>query len=406
MVANHIASRMSALDLRIAAAVPPGGNWRDIPHDVPSNRLVQIRASAAAGEGSRSTYYGRLHPERPSYTINTYYGRPGNGCHLHYDSNQHRTLSHREAARLQSFPDSFVFYGTSQRSIAQQIGNAVPPLLAYQVALEMGTPGSMIDVFSGAGGLTLGFEWAGWKSIAACDIDQHAVRTFNANIAPVAYAGDMNTDDALDQLAASASPVRKRERLALIGGPPCQGFSTGGNRRSTTDQRNWLFARYTALVARVRPDLIVFENVLGLLSMDGGRFLSGIVSSLEQEGYDVSVGRLNSAEFGVPQKRQRVIITGVPTGQVRPPLPVAWSVNSNGGSKPPAPTVAQALSDLPYLRAGQDGSLLNYRTDPESVYQRFMRGGCSALEYLTSCRADHHDPDQQSAAVSSFARCA
>src|SRR5690349_21322212 len=103
MIANHDCARLSERDLQIAAAVPPGGNWRNIPTTIPSERLAQIRESAAAGEGSRSTYYGRLHPDRPAYTVNTYYTRPGNGCFLHYDveGGQHRTLSHREAARLQ-----------------------------------------------------------------------------------------------------------------------------------------------------------------------------------------------------------------------------------------------------------------------------------------------------------------
>src|SRR5271165_4143348 len=101
-IPNHYTARLSALDLEIAQAVPPGGNWKNIPQHIPSKRLEQIRESFAAGEGSRSTYYGRLHPNRPSYTVNTYFNRPGNGCHLHYDSDgtQDRVLSEREAARL------------------------------------------------------------------------------------------------------------------------------------------------------------------------------------------------------------------------------------------------------------------------------------------------------------------
>src|SRR5437016_14242917 len=84
-IPNHYTAKLSKLDLDVARAVPPGGNWKNIPHEIPSKRLEQIRVSFAAGEGSRSTYYGRLHPDRPSYTINTYFNRPGNGCHLHYD---------------------------------------------------------------------------------------------------------------------------------------------------------------------------------------------------------------------------------------------------------------------------------------------------------------------------------
>ena len=110
MIFNHYASSLSELDMQVIKCVPPGGNWKNIPESVPSQRLAQIRESYKAGKGSRSTYYGRLRPDMPAYTINTYFNRPGNGCHMHYD--QDRTISQREAARFQSFPDSFEFIGS------------------------------------------------------------------------------------------------------------------------------------------------------------------------------------------------------------------------------------------------------------------------------------------------------
>ena len=106
MIPNHKAAKLSELDMMIVNSVPPGGNWKNIPLDVPSKRIEQIRDSYAQGKGSRSTYYGRLLPDMPAYTINTYFNRPGNGCHIHYE--QDRVLSQREAARLQSFPDDFL----------------------------------------------------------------------------------------------------------------------------------------------------------------------------------------------------------------------------------------------------------------------------------------------------------
>src|SRR5690349_7613196 len=131
MIPNHYSAKLSELDLATALAIPPGGNWKNVPTSIPLKRLETIRQSYARGEGSRSTYYGRLRPEMPAYTVNTYFSRPGNGCHLHYDyeGGQHRVISQREAARLQSFPDNFVFVG-SKNSVSVQIGNAVPPLLA------------------------------------------------------------------------------------------------------------------------------------------------------------------------------------------------------------------------------------------------------------------------------------
>src|SRR3972149_3963669 len=84
-IPNHVTPALSELDLAMVRAVPPRGNWKDIPITIPSKRLKQIRESYAAGKGSRSTYYGRLHPDCPAYTISTYFNRPGNGCHIHYD---------------------------------------------------------------------------------------------------------------------------------------------------------------------------------------------------------------------------------------------------------------------------------------------------------------------------------
>ena len=153
VIHNHNTANLSELDMRMVRAVPEGGNWKDIPTSIPSRRLDQIRESYQRGEGSRSTYYGRLRRDRPSYTINTYFNRPGNGCHIHYE--QDRVLSQREAARLQSFPDAFEFHGP-QGSINNQIGNAVPPLLAFQIANSLGVTGAYVDLFSGAGGLGFG----------------------------------------------------------------------------------------------------------------------------------------------------------------------------------------------------------------------------------------------------------
>ena len=90
-IANHIAPRLSELDIRMVKSVPEGGNWKNIPETIPSKRLEQIRESFKRGEGSRSTYYGRLRRCDPAYTISTYFSRPGNGCHIHYE--QDRVLS-------------------------------------------------------------------------------------------------------------------------------------------------------------------------------------------------------------------------------------------------------------------------------------------------------------------------
>ena len=129
---NHQTASLSEIDLKMIKSVPSGGNWKNIPKSIPSERLNKIRKS-----GGRTTYYGRLRWDKPSYTINTYFNRPGNGCFMHPDDKksknpQHRLISFREAARIQSFPDDFVFVGNQQETYVQ-VGNAVPPMFGWYV---------------------------------------------------------------------------------------------------------------------------------------------------------------------------------------------------------------------------------------------------------------------------------
>ncbi|MFZ5556833.1 MAG: DNA (cytosine-5-)-methyltransferase [Pseudomonadota bacterium] len=378
MIPNHIAPKLSELDLMVARAVPPGGNWKDIPESVPSQRLQQIRDSYARGEGSRSTYYGRLLAGEPAYTISTYFTRPGNGCHLHFDPSQDRTLSYREAARLQSFPDSFVFTG-SHGAVAKQIGNAVPPLLAYWLAKAFGKPGLLVDLFAGAGGLSLGFHWAGWRSIVASDIDECAMETFARNIHPNVIVGDIRDRDVRANIIKAAGLRPRSATCVLVGGPPCQGFSTAGNRRSRGDRRNHLFRDYCALVEAIAPDAFLFENVTGLLNMEGGAVFREIVAELKKVADDVRVFRISAQDYGVPQRRQRVIIVGFRTGT---PIQLAAGPLIGGllGGMPIS--VAEALADMPALAAGEDGTSKNYRSRPSADYQKLMRGELGASTFV------------------------
>lgn len=383
---NHYSASLSELDLMIARAVPPGGNWKNIPEGIPSQRLQQIRESYAAGEGSRSTYYGRLHPEAPAYTISTYFGRPGNGCHLHYDYRQHRVLSQREAARLQSFPDSFVFHG-NRGSISQQIGNAVPPLLAYQIASRFPKAGQFVDLFSGAGGLALGFVWAGWQPIVANDVEESYLKTYQANIDEKIILGDIRDTAIFDSLIETCREQRNPELpLLVLGGPPCQGFSTAGNRRSMDDERNWLFRQYKNVLQKIKPTAFIFENVTGLLNMDGGRVFEMVRSELLREAKSLSSWKLKAEEYGIPQRRTRVILVGS-SKPMSPPPPVTQLDDAQAsifGVLPPAVTVSDALSDLPPLAPGEDGSTKDYLCEPCHPYQQFIRGFISAEAYLAT----------------------
>lgn len=392
MIPNHYSARLSELDLTMAMHIPPGGNWKNIPTSIPSQRLAQIRESYAKRGGSRSTYYGRLRPETPAYTINTYFGRPGNGCHLHYDyaGGQHRVISQREAARLQSFPDDFVFLG-SRTAINTQIGNAVPPLLGYQIALHLGSPGIFVDLFSGAGGLALGFKWAGWRPIIANDIERIAIETYAKNVDSSVVVGDIQDSEISSKIVSIANVARQLSpdsKLFVLGGPPCQGFSTAGNSRSMQDERNSLFRNYTQIITAINPDGFIFENVMGLLNMEQGRVFEQIKMALESVTDQLSVWKLDTANYGIPQRRKRVILVGLKNQlqALLPPMPTTDSTGNGVIDLPSAVTTYEALSDLPPLKSSQDGENLDYIFPPTTDYQELMRGYISPEQYLNILR--------------------
>ena len=121
---------MSPKDIQYINYIKPGGNYMDIPNFIASKRVKRIKKT-----GGRTTTYGRLHPEKLSATINTYFNRPNVGTNYHY--NQKRLITPREALRIQSFPDNFLPEYRSIRSLCRQIGNAVPPLFSIFLAITI-----------------------------------------------------------------------------------------------------------------------------------------------------------------------------------------------------------------------------------------------------------------------------
>ena len=153
-------------------------------------------------------------------TLFRHISRLGNGCNIHYDytGGQHRTISAREGARLQSFPDSFVFSGNSSREINVQIGNAVPPVLAYQIAEHLGKPMACGFVLWSRG-LSLGFSWAGWTPLVGNDLKERFTETYFLNVHDSVVPGDISEETVQSQIVAK----KECEDVFLIGGPPCQG---------------------------------------------------------------------------------------------------------------------------------------------------------------------------------------
>jgi DNA (cytosine-5)-methyltransferase 1 len=389
MIFDHTAGRLSALDNQIVSAVPPGGNWRDLPDNFPSKRIEQIKRTAADGQGSRSTYYGRLRWDRPSYTISTYFNRPGNGCYIHPSAS--RLITVREAARLQGFPDQYRFFGKGRDRFIQ-VGNAVPPLLAYQIATVL-KPGPMVDLFSGAGGLSLGFEWAGFQVKAAIDQDSSANDTYLKNRDAGEEPLTLNLADT-SQFGEAMKEIRSRVGSdgvhLLAGGPPCQGFSTAGPCRPD-DPRNRLVFSFLAAVTELRPEMVLIENVPALM-WRGKPILREIFRTLSDNGYhNCSAGLFHAEGYGVPQLRRRLFILASRGNHVQWPCP--WRevitpsyLNHQPDSatrleRLPPFTVQDAIGDLPRDEAPDLDEGLEYATLPPSEFARWARGQLPIKEF-------------------------
>ncbi|MDM8207424.1 DNA (cytosine-5-)-methyltransferase [Bacteroides gallinaceum] len=391
---NHIAFKMGKHEAEIAPHIPEGGNWKDIPLTISDARLTNIRAS-----GGRTTYYGRLSWDEPSYTIATYFNRVGNGCNLH--PSQCRVMSNREAARLQSFPDDFVFKG-SVASQYKQIGNAVPPLLARAVACLIKphlNSYSFVDLFAGCGGLSEGFIMDGYSLVAANELDRSIMSTYAYNHSRYTsednfIVGDITLDETKQKLLMACG---RRNIDVVIGGPPCQGFSYAGW-RDPNDKRNQLFKEFVEMVERLKPSFFVMENVPGILTMRKGEAMKEIIQAFADVGYFVNQPiKLNAEEFGVPQRRKRVFIIGSKDGViVNAPSPLfrlpdncktrRKTVQANA-KLPIAMSVRDAIESLPALDNGGGYPEMDYNPSVVHPYDRLMRREITFEEFYNMCIA-------------------
>jgi len=232
---------------------------------------------------------------------------------------------------------------------------------------------SFIDLFSGAGGLSLGLQKAGWRSLLALDSWADAMASYAHNFPEHrCLRADVRslTGEKILRLAGERPQW-------VVGGPPCQGFSTVGKRKKS-DARNQLIREFVRIVSEVQPEGVLVENVLGLRDMD---FVDVIVHLFSDIGYQVTPVVIRAAEYGVPQLRHRILFVGSRSGSifVRPTPPC---------SKSQYVTVWDAIGDLPVLGAGE--SATKYTQVPFSQYQREMRGECTALQGHVASRHPEH----------------
>lgn len=171
-----------------------------------------------------------------------------------------------------------------------------------------------IDLFSGAGGLHIGFEKAGYDIKLCIDNDNLVERTHKRNFP---YIPMINRDIRTISASEIKTYLDDGSVDIIIGGPPCQGFSTIGKRVSSDpekrfkqDPRNELVLTYAKLIRELRPKFIVMENVKGILTLQGGAYLQNVLKQLHDAGYEVQYKLINMADYGVPEIRERVIILG------------------------------------------------------------------------------------------------
>ena len=341
----HVAPAHTARILSLIDSIPrDGGSRRDA-------NLSLLPLCHGSVDGFRDVY-GRLWWDKPSISITAKSSTPSCGRFLHPEQN--RNISVREAALLQGFPPSFRFSGPLVQ-LYRQIGNAVSPLfstaLADVIASEIRNPSELledsdldvsgpggrsftssiagrkrsiqsdnrsinkptaIDLFAGAGGLSLGLQQAGFDVVFALDNDPDAARTYRYNIGPEIHLGSATEIKPSD--VAKMAGLRPGECDLLVGGPPCQGFSQH-RRGADIDKRNELVEWFAEVIRSVRPRAFLFENVPYIAAKRGKETLSKFMRVVQSSGYSVHTSVVDASDYGVPQRRQRFIAIGFRDGE-------------------------------------------------------------------------------------------
>lgn len=259
-----------------------------------------------------------------------------------------------------------------------------------------------LDLFAGCGGLTIGLAQAGIQVRWANEIDAHAAETYRRSH-PGCAVLEEDVNVLYRRLVARDKDLPQAGEVDLIaGGPPCQGFSGYNRHRHTEDSRNSLVDSFLDVVAHLKPQYVLMENVPGMLSLDKGRVPTLLLAALKSLGYQAQLGILQAGHYGVPQNRWRVLIVAASSGLPLPafPLPVhafprttifgatAFRANvirppSSGSNlfwePKPTVTVGDAISDLPEIGNGGGADEMPYGSAPRSAFQATVRKGSNTL---------------------------
>lgn len=221
----------------------------------------------------------------------------------------------------------------------------------------------LLDLFCGAGGLSLGFERTGYSIVKAIDIDKWAIETYNIN-------RRKKVGEVKDITTVNQDYIKLLGQIdGIIGGPPCQGFSTSGQ-RLIDDDRNKLYREYFRILEQANPKFFVIENVKGLLTFAKGAVKKDIIKRADKLGYNIFWDILDTSKFGIPQTRLRVFFIGIKKELCKEKFvfPI--------GNKETV-TILDAIGDLPSLDKGEDNS--KYPCEPKTEYQKMIRDGMTEI---------------------------
>ena len=221
----------------------------------------------------------------------------------------------------------------------------------------------VIDLFSGVGGFSLGFRMAGFEIALA--IDKDIAESYRINHPET----KMINEDITKLDIEDVFKEYKNKIDVVIGGPPCQGFSQKGQRKSINDDRNFLFRYFYNVVNVLRPKYFVMENVPNLLTTENGYFKKEIINLFKEIGYNLNADVLTASDYGVPQNRKRAFILGK-LGKEKLELPRPLNIKNK---------IWDAISDLAYLESGEGEFKQEYNIEPQSEYQRLLRADSKYL---------------------------
>lgn len=271
-----------------------------------------------------------------------------------------------------------------------------------------------VDLFAGAGGMTLGFEQAGFDVLAAVELDPIHCATHEYNF-PFWTILCKSAIEITGEEIRNQSAIGDRDIDVLFGGPPCQGFSLIG-KRALDDDRNALVSHFIRLVTELQPKFFVMENVRGLTIGKHRQVLTEAIEKFEYSGYKILTPYqvLNAAHYGVPQNRERLFLIGCRQELPLPHYPQPFTQPPGSKSKtlshlPTVPTVWEAIQDLPEVENYPelcDRDWLEYECETPSQYARQMRGLSpikgdrsykrhTDIRILTACQRTNHNPTSQ-----------